>query len=190
MPISRTAGKSASRVLNRDCHEQYQNSRNYSCRRGVQASGQLFLALNQPVHLIEALLESEISTLINHDYKMGQSSSLKLGLSMVRADHQSVMFLLADQPMTDASMINRLIKAFLQSSRSICVPVSGGRRGNPVIFGRNYFEALMATRGDQGGREIIRNHAHDVLEVEIENPHAFTDIDTPADLAGLNARKD
>lgn len=140
--------------------------------------------------LDEELLESEISTFINHDYKMGQSSSLQLGLTMSRADHQAVMFLLADQPMTDATVLNELIEAFRQSPESICVPISNGKRGNPVIFGSDYFDALMKTEGDRGGRDIIRNHPHDVLEIEVENPHALTDIDTPEDLVRLNALKD
>ena len=139
------------------------------------------------MQLDQNLLESEIATFINHDYKMGQSSSLQLGLSLVHADHQAVMFLLADQPMTDASVINGLIAAFNNSPKSICVPVSNGKRGNPVIFGSDYFGALMKTDGDRGGRDIIRNHSEDVLEIEIENPHALTDIDTPEDLARLNA---
>ena len=135
--------------------------------------------------LNKKLLESEISTLINHDYKMGQSSSLQLGLSMVRADHQAVMFLLADQPMVDATVLNQLIKAFHQSPEPICVPVSSGKRGNPVIFGSGCFDALMKTEGDRGGRDIIRSNPHEVHEVEIEDVNVFTDIDTPGDLAGL-----
>ena len=140
--------------------------------------------------LNEDLLESEISTFINHDYRLGQSSSLQLGLSLVSADHQAVMFLLADQPMTDASVINSLIRAFRLSPKSICVPVSNGKRGNPVIFGSKYFEALMNTRGDQGGREIIRGNPHDVHEVETADPQIFADIDTPEDLARLNSLKE
>jgi len=135
--------------------------------------------------LDQDLLETEIYTFINHDYKKGQSSSLQLGLSMARVDHQAVMFLLADQPMMNATVLNRLVKAFQQSAESICVPVANGRRGNPVIFGREYFDALMKTEGDRGGRDIIRTNPQDVLEIEIEDPLVFADIDTPADLAAM-----
>lgn len=140
-------------------------------------------------HLDKELLETEIYAFINHDYKMGQSSSLQLGLSMARSDHQAVMFLVADQPMTDATVINRMIKAFQQSAEPICVPVAHGRRGNPVIFGSDYFDVLMKTEGDRGGRDIIRTNPQDVHEVEIEDPLVFADIDTPADLARLIALK-
>jgi len=139
--------------------------------------------------LDDPLRAEKIITFINHDFKSGQSSSLQLGLTMARADYQAAMFLLADQPKTDAALINRLNSAFWQSPKSICVPVYGGRQGNPVVFGSKYFDALMDTRGDQGGREIIRSNPDDVHEVETANPHIFTDIDTPEDLAGLNAEK-
>jgi molybdenum cofactor cytidylyltransferase len=140
--------------------------------------------------LDKELLESDICTFINHDYKMGQSSSLRLGLTMVRADHEAVMFLLADQPMVDAALLNLLITAHQQSPQPICVPVSDGRRGTPVIFGSEYFDALMKTEGDRGGRELLRANPQDVHEVEIKDPFLFVDIDTPDDLVKMEGRNE
>ena len=137
----------------------------------------------------DRLLESEIFTFINHRYKTGQSSSLQLGLSMVRGDHQAAMFLLCDQPLINTHLINQLIIAFRKSPKTICVPVSGGRRCSPAIFGNNHFEALMKIRGDRGGRDIIRQNTQHVHEIRIPNPQVLIDIDTPDDLAKLNSLK-
>ena len=137
--------------------------------------------------LDDRLLEAGISTFINHDYKMGQSSSLRLGLSLVKRDHQAAMFLLCDQPLIDTRLINRIIAAFSKSSKTICVPVSYGRHSSPVIFGSEHFDDLMKTTGDRGGRSLINSCSGSVLKVETENPYLLRDIDTPEDLAELDS---
>jgi molybdenum cofactor cytidylyltransferase len=138
--------------------------------------------------LDERLLEADISTLINHEYPSGQSSSLKIGLSMVRGDHQAAMFLPGDQPLITPQLINQLIDTFWKSPRTIAVPVYDGKRGTPAIFGRRHFDALMQTEGDRGGRGLIEAHTGDVLEVETGDPHLLADIDTPEDLTRLQAQ--
>lgn len=140
-------------------------------------------------HLAERLAHPKLVTVINRDYRRGQSSSMRLGLKAAGENYSAVMFLLADQPFIQTAAINRLIASFRRSPKGICVPAFEGRRGNPVMFGSAYFEALSAVEGDFGGRELIGAYPQDVLEVRIENPLAFADIDTPDDLARLNALK-
>jgi CTP:molybdopterin cytidylyltransferase MocA len=50
-----------------------------------------------------------------------------------------------------------------------------------VLFGREHFPALLALEGDQGGRDIIRQHIHDVMTVSAESSEIPLDIDTEAD---------
>ena len=61
----------------------------------------------------------------------------------------------------------------------ITVPVSDGRRGNPVLWSRRFFRELMTLDGDVGARHLIAKHAEAVAEVPVEGESAFLDIDTP-----------
>ena len=61
----------------------------------------------------------------------------------------------------------------------IAVPVSDGRRGNPVLWSRRFFKELMTLDGDVGARHLIAKHAEAVAEVPVEGDGAFLDIDTP-----------
>jgi molybdenum cofactor cytidylyltransferase len=61
----------------------------------------------------------------------------------------------------------------------IAVPVSDGRRGNPVLWSRRFFRELMTLDGDIGARHLIAKHAEAVAEVPVEGHGAFLDIDTP-----------
>jgi molybdenum cofactor cytidylyltransferase len=124
----------------------------------------------------------------NPDYRSGLSASLKAGLLRVRADHPSVMFLLADQPLVDAARLNFLLREFQRSDRHICIPVHGGRRGHPVIFSRIHYDELLQASGDQGGRSVIAAHPDRILAVEIDDPDFFLDVDTPDDWSRLKDR--
>ena len=59
------------------------------------------------------------------------------------------MICLGDMPLISAPLINRLMEAFAPDRGSlIVVPVSEGRRGNPVLWSRRFFSELMALDGD------------------------------------------
>ena len=119
---------------------------------------------------------------INPHYEDGQSGSLQIGLSRVSDTYPAVMFLLADQPLVDAVTLNFLLEQFWSTNKHICVPTFAGRMGNPCIFSSHFYPQIMQISGDIGARRIIQANPEHVQEVQIQNPHFFLDVDTPADL--------
>ncbi len=84
-------------------------------------------------------------------------------------------------PGTIAALRDTLSDALTAGDRAcIVVPACGGRRGNPAAFGPGHGPALLALKGDQGARGIIRASA--VAEVPVDDPGIFSDIDTRSDL--------
>src|ERR1700738_1636714 len=76
--------------------------------------------------------------------------------------------------------IDRLIEQFAPNHRNlVAVPVSAGRRCNPVLWSRRFFQELMTLDGDIGARHLIARHGEGVAEVPVEGFGAFLDIDTP-----------
>jgi len=122
-----------------------------------------------------------IKITINPAYHRGMSTSIVTGLSLVDDRAQAVMLALADQPFIDSPTINRLIAEFLSHNKGIAIPVYRGRRGHPVIFAIKYKEELLELTGDVGGRQIIRQHPDDILEVAVNSESIITDIDTTSD---------
>ena len=137
--------------------------------------------------LEEKKRSDKLQVAINPRFRDGQSQSVALGVSRIADTYASVMFMLADQPMVDPGTINHLLDCFRASEKNICVPVNKGRRGSPTIFNNSFYNQLLEIEGDIGGRKIIESHSDQVLEVEIENPLVFFDIDTPQDLKELNS---
>ena len=82
-------------------------------------------------------------------------------------------------------IIDRLIGEFHKGDKGIVVPTYRGRRGHPVILAMKYKEKLLGLTGDMGGRQIIKDHAGDTMEVPVNCESICIDIDTMDDyLAG------
>jgi len=76
-----------------------------------------------------------------------------------------------------------LVDAFhARSGPAIVLPTIAGKRGNPVLWARDYFPELMSVTGDTGARHILAQHEEAVERVEI-GAAAGTDVDTPEALA-------
>jgi len=123
-----------------------------------------------------------LSTAYNNDYTEGQSTSVRRGIEVGRESNwDAAVVLLGDMPFVCPTTIEALIEAYLSGSGSIVAPRYDGRRGNPVLFDRPLFERLLSVSGDQGGREIVRNHPGTVL-LDTSDPGVVRDVDTAGDL--------
>ncbi|HEX8611733.1 MAG TPA: nucleotidyltransferase family protein [Telluria sp.] len=113
------------------------------------------------------------------DADSGMAASLVHAIRHAPPDAPSWLIALGDMPYVSAGTMLAL-RAALEQGAPIVVPVHGGRRGNPVGFGRVHREALLALQGDQGARAILK--AHPVSVVSVDDPGVVSDIDTVADL--------
>lgn len=129
-----------------------------------------------------------LSISINPDFANGQSTSLCKGIEQVRGVFPSAMFILGDQPLISATVLNDLLERFWASKKNICVPVYEQQRGNPVIFSNQYYEEISALKGDIGARRIIENYPDQVLKVPIGSASFFQDVDTREDLARMKSK--
>ena len=85
-------------------------------------------------------------------------------------------------------LLDKLISAFNPvEHRTIIVPVHGGERGNPVLWGRQHFAEMAALKGDRGARELIAANSDEVIEVAMRSDTVLADFDTPESLARLNS---
>jgi molybdenum cofactor cytidylyltransferase len=134
--------------------------------------------------LVEKALEGLNVTFVrNADFATGLASSVKAGISAVPKQADGAVICLGDMPMVSNGLIDHLIDAFAPDRGNlIALPVSDGRRGNPVLWSRRFFNELMTLDGDVGARHLIAKHNEAVAEVPVEGDAAFLDIDTPQGL--------
>jgi molybdenum cofactor cytidylyltransferase len=154
------------------------------------ASGVIVVTGHQAGEVEKALAGLKVKFVRNPDFAAGLASSVKTGIAAVPANADGAVVCLGDMPLIDARLIDRLIEAFAPDRGDlIAVPVSDGRRGNPVLWSRRFFTELMALDGDIGARHLIARHAEAVAEVPVEGHAAFLDIDTPEALAAARQHK-
>ena len=131
--------------------------------------------------VVKTVAAKPVKLVINPDYEQGMSTSIIAGLKLVDSRARVVMLALGDQPLINSQTINRLIEEFYNRDKGIAIPTYRGRRGHPIIFAIKYKEKLLELKGDIGGRQIVRDHPDDILEVAVNSKSIISDIDTIGD---------
>lgn len=122
----------------------------------------------------------------NPDADRGQLSSLIAGLDAVdRPGVRGILVMPVDIPLVRAQTITAVKAAFVRSSAPIVRAVHRGQHGHPVIFARRVFDELRRADPHTGARAVVHAHAHDLLNVEVDDPGILRDVDTPEDYERL-----
>ncbi|WP_417708988.1 NTP transferase domain-containing protein [Roseibium aggregatum] len=121
----------------------------------------------------------DITLVHNPDFADGMAGSIRTGMNALAADTDAVIILLGDMPRIGSDVLKKLIGAYHESDSSLIVTATAdGKRGNPVLWDRRFFDALKSLSGDVGARHIIGENSGFVAEVEI-GAAARLDLDTP-----------
>jgi molybdenum cofactor cytidylyltransferase len=140
---------------------------------------------HEAVQVEQALAGLNVRCVMNDEHATGMASSLTIGLAALPGETRAVLICLSDMPLVSPKDIENLCAAFApEEGRSICIPVHEGRRGNPVLLGREVFAGLAGLTGDQGAKPFIKQHPELVVEVPA-GPGVLMDIDTPEAYAAL-----
>jgi molybdenum cofactor cytidylyltransferase len=144
-------------------------------------AAEVIVVTGHQAELVEqALTGLKVKFVRNPDFAGGLASSVKAGIAAVPENADGAIVCLGDMPLISAKLIDQLIENFAPDrGQLIAVPVSDGRRGNPVLWSRRFFKELMTLDGDVGARHLIAKHAEAVAEVPVDGQSAFLDIDTP-----------
>lgn len=111
-----------------------------------------------------------------------------MGLSLAHAIRHSLqgqqpaqgwLVALGDMPFVAPSTLHAL-DAAVEEGAAIAAPLFEGRRGNPVAFGAQHRDALLALDGDQGARRLLQSSP--VSTIDVLDPGVLRDIDSPSDL--------
>jgi molybdenum cofactor cytidylyltransferase len=122
----------------------------------------------------------------NPDHERGQLTSLVAGLRAIdTASATAALVTLIDVPLVSAATVRTLIAVQCDRDAPVVRPVSNGRHGHPVIFGRALFDELQRADPSHGAKPVVRAHAEQMIEVAIDDEGAFTDIDTPEEYERL-----
>lgn len=131
------------------------------------------------VRVLQRAGDPRLKLCYNPEPDEGMASSLRVGVQSAPADARLFVIGFADMPCLDEPLLRRLVQRWLDKGRGIVLPTSRGRRGHPVLIDARWRQALLSLRGDVGARSLLREQAHELEEVEVEDDAVLVDVDTP-----------
>ncbi len=149
-----------------------------------------------PVLVVTGAYQQEVTQVLeglpvamvhNPDWAQGQGGSVRSAVEVLsQPEWQRVsgaMFLLSDQPQIPVTLIAALLEAYAGTEKPVVAPLIDESRGNPVLFDRVTFPALLSLEGDAGGRQVFARFGK--LMVPWHEPRDGLDVDTEADYRRL-----
>jgi molybdenum cofactor cytidylyltransferase len=97
-----------------------------------------------------------------------------------RAD--AYLVALADMPFVRRTSI-AAVRDAIASGAVLAAPYFRARRGHPVGISGMFYEQLLAAKGDEGAKQLLKENERRLVKIPIGDPGVIRDIDTPGDLA-------
>ena len=104
---------------------------------------------------------------VNADFALGQSTSLRAGIDAAGASSDAVVIVLGDQPGVSAELIALVVQTWLETGAPIVRATFRGAPGHPVLFARSEWGALRDVGGDRGARDLLAGVPERVRDVEM-----------------------
>ncbi|MGL5089023.1 MAG: selenium cofactor biosynthesis protein YqeC [Cetobacterium sp.] len=118
--------------------------------------------------------------IFNDKPEIGQSYSVVLGT--LNASFDGYLFIPGDMPFLKENTILKIIYKF-QYNNNIIAPFVDGEKRAPILFPNTYFNELVALKGENGGKDILKKNSF--IKYHFKNSNEFFDIDTRDDLHKL-----
>lgn len=130
----------------------------------------------------------DIGFVMNDDWRLGQFSSLKAGISHVGSEVTGTLVTLVDHPLVANETYGLLLEAFWSSPDKIIIPSHEGRRGHPVVIPARIMEEIVTSPDDSTLRSIMKKHGNFIVIEEVTDVNILRDIDTEEELKRIGGR--
>lgn len=129
-------------------------------------------------------MDERIRILVNEEYGMGQSGSIRRAVSAWN-EWEGVMIFLADMPFIKNETIQKVYLEGIAQFRHtkepfVLYPERAGKAGHPVFFGGFGKEDFTSLTGDVGAKPLLQK-AKRKIPVPVEDAGIHIDLDTPED---------
>lgn len=126
-----------------------------------------------------------VSICINKDFRNGMLSSVQCGIKCLPGNASVALIYLADQPLIDPEVTNRVLDEWEKNKNGLIVPSCKGKKGHPLLIDMKYRDEIETLDPDIGLRSLLSKHSVDLKIVEVKHSSILYDIDTPKDYCQL-----
>lgn len=150
--------------------------------RNLLAAGLRVTAVVRPgSDALRGLLEAEgVTVTVCDNAADGMGVSLAHAVAHTR-DAAGWVVALADMPRIQPETVRRVMDALQQGARIAALQYQGAR-GHPVGFGAGLRDELLALKGDEGARAVLKRHHAEIEIIAVDDPGVVFDIDRREDI--------
>lgn len=131
--------------------------------------------------------EAGVRVAINPDPERGMLSTIVEGIAALGGTEalarrgERLAVCPADLPALSPSTVRRV----LAEPSPLAVPAYRGRRGHPLVISPELIPEIETLHLDVGLRELLDRHPDELRILEVDDPGAVRDVDTPEDYRAL-----
>ena len=126
--------------------------------------------------------EAGVRTVVNPDPDRGMLSSIREGIAAAPR-YQLIVVCPADLPALRSSTVAAVLAE--AGRHPLTVASFRGRRGHPLVIAPSLIPEIETLDLEVGLRELLDRHPDRVHEVEVDDPGAVHDVDTPEEYREL-----
>lgn len=142
----------------------------------------VLVVLGAQAETIRSAIPPTARPVVNTTWSAGRTGSVKAGLRALRGLEGAVIYPI-DHPAVDGATI----RALLGPRADIVVPTFEGHRGHPTLFRTATFPEILHLGDDQPLHDVVHAQPARVREVVVPDAAILLNIDTPGDVAKLEA---
>ena len=138
----------------------------------------------------ESINHTQLEVVYNEAWRQGMATGIVAGVNKaitLNNDVEKIIIAVCDQPFVSSGLFNQLYQKQEESVGHIVASAYADTIGTPALFTQKYFDALLALKGDEGAKKILKANMHDVTTVDF--PQGAVDIDTQKDFDDLLDRQ-
>ena len=121
-----------------------------------------------------------VDRVLNPEYLLGKTTSIKVGLSAVdREVVDEILLLNVDQPRSAADIAN-ILQTHRTGDYSVTIPTCGGKGGHPIALSAGLMDELLAIDEEsQGVKAVVQRRPESVNRFPLEHSEILLDLNTP-----------
>jgi len=145
------------------------------------AIDELVIVLGYKHKEISNVLDKSNQILINENWELGKSESIKMGLHEIALRSDAVVFFTSDQPFLSVELIDQIIIKASITGADIVTTRSGDITSIPTLFKNSTFKSLLDLQDEDGGKKVINTQKYETDFVYWDDQRILIDIDTECD---------
>ena len=160
-----------------------------AARRALDADLEPLVVLGHDERRVrEELYGLPSRTVVNADWPLGKSASVRAGIAAVPPQAIAAMVILPDMPLVTAVMLAELAAAYRAGAAPIVASRYGDVLAPPMLYDRALFGELAAMEGDGCGKHVVHLHRRDAQILEWPR-EALADLDVPTDYDRMSSQE-